>query len=227
MKESKFIELLNLYVDHEISPAEVAELEAEIHANPERRRIYAQYCRIQKGCTVLAEHFQTDAPAAPVLTAPVRRAWPASVYAGGLVAAAACVAVILTVRPRQAAPLAADFSSAPAVATTTPPTPAAISSPVQATPPATTVVRRMNFEPVLVSHTLRLNEFSNEAEAGLAAAEQPRLDWLQNVKLSPMRIAPVDDLRFDSPATLQQDNRVFGTRRPLGTAEMTAFQFQK
>ena len=34
MKDSEFIELLNLYLDHEISTADAARLEAEVQANP-------------------------------------------------------------------------------------------------------------------------------------------------------------------------------------------------
>ena len=50
MKDSEFLELLNLYLDHEITPADAARLEAEVRADPERRRTYLQYCRMQKAC---------------------------------------------------------------------------------------------------------------------------------------------------------------------------------
>ena len=36
MKDTRFIELVNLYVDRQISSAETAELEAEIQASPRR-----------------------------------------------------------------------------------------------------------------------------------------------------------------------------------------------
>jgi hypothetical protein len=57
MKDSEFIELLNLYLDHEISADNAARLEAEVQGNPERRRVYRQYCRMQKACTLLANDF--------------------------------------------------------------------------------------------------------------------------------------------------------------------------
>ena len=57
MKDSEFIELLNLYLDHEITAADAARLEAEVQASPERRRVYQQYCRMQKACTMLAKDF--------------------------------------------------------------------------------------------------------------------------------------------------------------------------
>lgn len=101
MKESEFIELLNLYLDHEISAADAARLEAEVATNPARRRIYQDYCRIQKACKSLAVDFATE----PVPTAAERNivafesARPsqrrAGWYGAGVfVAAAACVAVI-------------------------------------------------------------------------------------------------------------------------------------
>ena len=48
MKESRFIELVNLYVDRQISTAETAELEAEIQVSPRHRKIYQQYCHMQR-----------------------------------------------------------------------------------------------------------------------------------------------------------------------------------
>ena len=60
MKDSEFIALLNLYIDHEITVADAARLEAEVQSNPERHQIYRQYCRMQKACTVLAQDFQTE-----------------------------------------------------------------------------------------------------------------------------------------------------------------------
>ena len=63
MKDSTFIELLNLYVDHQISPADATRLEEEVRGNPERRRVYRQYCQIQKACTSLGDAFRTEAPA--------------------------------------------------------------------------------------------------------------------------------------------------------------------
>ena len=103
MKESKFIELLNLYVDHQLSPAEAELLEAEVRGNPERRRVYRQYCQMQKACTELAANFRSQVPATEPKLAefPRRRQAPgAMVFATGLLAAAACVTVVLGVRSR-------------------------------------------------------------------------------------------------------------------------------
>ena len=59
MKESKFIELLNLYIDHQISPEEAARLEEEILQDPRRRQTYNQYCRMQRACTLVLDQFKS------------------------------------------------------------------------------------------------------------------------------------------------------------------------
>ena len=60
MKDTEFIQLLNLYLDHEISTADAARLEAEVQNNAGRRHIYQEYCRMQKACRMIAADFQTD-----------------------------------------------------------------------------------------------------------------------------------------------------------------------
>lgn len=221
MKESKFIELLNLYVDHEITPAEAVELESEIQRNPGRREVYLQYCRIQKGCTVLADKFRTEAPEPAVAIEASRRSAPKWAYAGGLLAAAACVAFIVTTRLRTPA-------VAPETALETAPSQLAAAAVPADTRPVDRPTTHLDFQPVLVSHTLHLNSLSADAEpAAVAANDEPRLDWLQNVRLSPLRSVSAEDLRFNTRATLPVENRVYAGRKPLGTAEMTAFQFQR
>lgn len=62
MNKSRFIELLNLYVDQEISVDQAEQLEAEISRNPARRRTYNQYCRLQRACVQLFEDENAHAP---------------------------------------------------------------------------------------------------------------------------------------------------------------------
>jgi len=50
MKESRFVELLNLYVDHELTQGEAAELDAELQRNPARRETLREYRALQRGC---------------------------------------------------------------------------------------------------------------------------------------------------------------------------------
>lgn len=61
MKDARFIELVNLYIDRQISPAETAELELEIQACPRHRRIYQQYCHMHRATKLVYESFRADA----------------------------------------------------------------------------------------------------------------------------------------------------------------------
>lgn len=109
MKDSEFIELLNLYLDHEISAADAARLEAEVQANPARRQIYRKYCQMQKACKMLTHDFQTEPSEAAEKVVPFnpaaepRRASQGGGFytIGALVAAAACIAIVLVGRGRQ------------------------------------------------------------------------------------------------------------------------------
>lgn len=107
MKESKFIELLNLYIDHQISPEDAAVLEEQILQSPARRRTYNQYCRMQRACTLVLDQFNAPAGRAGRGTGDVvefgsaRRHPRWGYYAAGLAAAAgiALVAVQGFLRP--------------------------------------------------------------------------------------------------------------------------------
>lgn len=118
MKDSRFIELLNLYVDREIAPEDAAALEAEVHRSAERRQLYEQYCRMDQGCTLLLS--QNTASPAPKLAAALAEAerkvveFPAHsggrsklVLFGGLMAAAAAVAIVFVNRDSVPAPVPA------------------------------------------------------------------------------------------------------------------------
>jgi len=96
MKESKFIELLNLYIDRQISPEESALLEEEILQNPRHRETYRRYCRMHRACTIVLERYEAQNALADAerkvvsLAAPRRLKW--GYYAAGL--AAACMALV-------------------------------------------------------------------------------------------------------------------------------------
>src|SRR5690606_3939669 len=94
-------ELLNLYIDHQISPADAVLLEAEIQKNPERRRVYREYCQMQKACVILAENFKSEPPAGDKIIEMARgsRRMAFATYAMGIAAAAACVALVVVNRP--------------------------------------------------------------------------------------------------------------------------------
>lgn len=101
MKESRYIELLNLYVDHRLTPEEAAELETEVQRNPARRKVYLQYCRIQKACTLIFEAERSLAPkTAAVLSsfdANRRATQPAPFWRWALVPAVGLAAAITMV----------------------------------------------------------------------------------------------------------------------------------
>ena len=237
MKESEFIELLNLYLDHEISAADAARLEAEVQANPARRRVYQQYCRMQKACKIVVADFQAEAaradadrkvvpfePAA-VAAAVGQRARMNRFYTVGTFAAmAACVAIIFVGRSRQqqtspgtAAP--AD-NVARAVQPTTPnptndeakPTMVATDT---ATPRGLVVVPRaqpLNNHPLLLSG-------NSQTEAIFTGTQQSQadtqLDWINALHLAPLpqRVA-ADQFHFDAhPTSLRPENgRALGGR---------------
>jgi len=112
ISEKKFIELLNLYIDHEISAEEVRILEAEILRNPARHTIYRQYCAMHKGCLELARTFAPHSEMAAARSAPASpreairdREAPSTLrdkfgwgsWVGGLGLAAACGALVFFV----------------------------------------------------------------------------------------------------------------------------------
>jgi anti-sigma factor RsiW len=226
MKESKFIELLNLYVDHEITAADAALLEAEIERSPERRHVYRQYCQLQKGCTVLAHEFRANETpeTANVIQFPVRRrVSPAWGYAAGLVAAAACVAFVFV--GRNAGSVQEPGRGATVVASQPAMQPVAKSefaAAAKVQPAASTLAARPALQPVFTG----LTATPAEGEAGLTLAENSQFDWMNRVQLQRVR---AEDLRFDSREDFKQpDIRTDRARQSFKAhVEMTAFQFQR
>ncbi|MDB6169200.1 MAG: putative transrane anti-sigma factor [Verrucomicrobia bacterium] len=222
MKESKFIELLNLYVDHHISPADAALLEAEVRTNGARRNVYRQYCQMQKACHQLGEAFRIESPAAATTPKiidfkPRRPALAGVTYAAGIIAVAACIAVAFVVRSGGRAP-----GSPAAVAThASAPAPASVAA---LTAPAV----RPALQPAFGPRSLTLRG-QNAELAENAAPEQVALrDWMDDIRLSSMQGVLIEDLRFDGKPALPSDDRVYRSVRPFqGKVEMTAFKFQR
>lgn len=105
MKEARFTELINLYIDQQISAAEADELETEIRDNPARRRTYVEYCKLHRSTKLVYESFRSHAErgqAAPRGYAAIeqfehvqrsrRFRWLYAV--GGAAAAVACLSVV-------------------------------------------------------------------------------------------------------------------------------------
>lgn len=108
MSEREFLELLNLYLDREITPADADRLEREIRSDAGRHRTYLQYCRMQQAVRLLgtAEGLPADSrPSVPQTpeTGASRAAWaPRWVWSGTLAAAAALVLLFALRRPESA-----------------------------------------------------------------------------------------------------------------------------
>jgi len=239
MKNSEFIELLNLYLDHEISPADAARLEAEVQANAARRHTYKQYCRMQKACTVLAQDFQKQAAeAAPsdgkviaFEAAPPQRGRGAAIYAGiGL--AAACVTFIVVSRqpakvnapasPTLAATTAAASVDAKLLASSGD---AAAPRPFSARTVTVGLHRTDTTTPVLATKAFALSA-TDATLASTAASEQ--LDWLNGVQFEPVPSVRPEDLLSEVKRLRQNDARALDPRTMArGQAEMSAFKYQK
>jgi len=220
MKESKFIELLNLYVDHQISPADAASLEAEIQKRPERRKIYREYCQMQKACMTLAENFRSEAPAGGKVIetfaeGPRRMAF--ITYAMGFAAAAACIALVVVKRPVMQPERAASPQVAVAAVSTAP---AVEPESVAVTLPAVDKSR-----PALHSVFPGLVRRQSSADTAVATAEHPGLEWMNQVQLQ--RVTAEDLWFTTSPAIQSQDLTLRSAHPSQGQVETTAFIFAK
>ena len=212
MKDSEFIELLNLYLDHEISPDRAALLEAEVARDPARRELYRQYCRMQKACVVLGQQFES-APAqagrtAQLLSLGSARKSHAGLWATGLVAAAACAALALLPRMHPAAPAAAALAQgAPAAAV-------AVAAPA-----------RNDFQPVFVARALAP---SAETAPFSSASPSGQFAWIQQVQVTPIGSLQVEPLVFTPKPALDFGSRPEGDRSSgASPEEKAAFQFQR
>lgn len=229
MKDNRFIELVNLYIDRQISAAETAELEAEIQASPQRRAVYRQYCQLHSATKQVYESFRANAepragsPAGRVVTANFaprpRSNWIH--YAGGLTAAA-CLAVLFVRYNSGSSPVTdslARTGTAPAVQVAT------------AAPTAPTVIERGGAAPAATMVSLK-DSLAGEPDyaAMLAALRREEQRAFANGEIQPSRMPSLfDDGVFDSRPVLPANSpRVFrGKQAPAQPAEFTAFQFQR
>ncbi|HWA27825.1 MAG TPA: hypothetical protein VG734_19375 [Lacunisphaera sp.] len=232
MKDQRFIELLNLYIDRQINAAETAELETEIQQNPKRQAVYRQYCKIHTATKLVYASFRANASEQPVLPSDrtgvvelfeAKRRKNNFAYVATGLAAAACLALAL-VRYNQSSPVASPVvtarveASVPAVA------------PAVAAPVAPVAAPAVEPEVGLVS--LR-NNATNSAELSAMLAvmrEQDEERAMASGHLQPARIQPLfDDGLFNTNrATPVPDQRGFRIQ-PAGAqqVEAAAFQFQR
>lgn len=233
MKDSRFIELVNLYIDRQISPEEAAELEQEIQSSPRRRQVYNQYCRMHRATSLVYESFRNHAtattPAAGSAQATIERIerrqrsrrnrW--TYYAGGL-AAAACLTFVLA---RVALP-SKPAADSPQVASA-----AAEQAITKVVPTSTPAV-----EPARPTFVALHNQLGDEHYAALLAAlrlEQQRALTLTASRAPEAASLPAslfDDEVFDQRQVLPADaRRLLRERQRLNeqNAEFTAFKFQR
>jgi hypothetical protein len=221
MKETQFIELLNLYVDHEIDAEEAKLLEAEVTVNPARRKVYRQYCSMQKACNILAEKYQEAVSEPDAL--PTRRAmrrWVGIVPASAL-ALAACVAVLFAVRTHIVAP-------APAGQV------AAQESPARQAD--LTSIASDNYSrdlvPALSVRDFMLNTNARASDGLMAAASQNQdapLAWISRLQVQSDQQVPAYQVNFNQNAAfLTPDNsQNSASSEQQEPAEMVAFRFQR
>lgn len=224
MKDSRFIDLLNQYIDRQITAEETAELEAEIQQNPKRQAVYRQYCQIHSATKLVYESFRAGAaeqpatpsgrPATIELFESRRRRSSWAYYAGGL-AAAACLALVL-VRSNPPAPVS---SPTPVVAVKAQPVPA-VAAPVtvaQAKPAPVAETK-----PGLVS----LRNATPDYSAMLAALREQDEAAASSERWQSTRAKSLfEDNMFEAKPSQVTEPEQRTLRRQ--TAEFTAFQFQR
>lgn len=249
MKESRFIELLNLYVDHQLSAVEAAELETEIARNSGRRSTYQQYCRMQKACTVLFEQERAHAPASRKLAASLKAAdrkiveFPYSrphraYFPVGLLAAAACVAFVFA----RFHPLTPGSKTAPQsdlqANVITHAAPAAVEAvqpvtiPASYTPSQESATPRASFYSVFATRNsgrtngASSNQFNDEDSNATTAVSY---SWMRDVQLAPVQPLSTTTLSLKSSSLVSSEERVLQSRKPVksNSDPTAAWQFQR
>lgn len=236
MNDSKFIELLNLFLDHEITPADAKLLEAEVQRSPARRRIYREYCEMQKACVMLAEQAATSttAPEFDLEKTESRSrswdmgSWGLGTYAAGFCAAAACLALAVVIRngngSATSAPRAVDAAAIASVQIE----PSAGNQQLRREMPRTVSLnpRSTELQPVFVAQSLALTKQQRDAVAPVSP--DPRFDWMNRVQVASLQQISADELLFEARTSLQSDANTFRGRRPIEAQfEKAAFQFQR
>jgi hypothetical protein len=235
MKDNRFIELLNLYIDRQITAEETAELESEIQSSPQRQAVYRQYCQIHTATKQVYASFRassTDQPAVEPGHAGVielfesrRRRTNWIHYAGGLTAAA-CLALVF-MKNYPAAPAAAPVLAAKPqpVATVAAIPPAVQVAPViAAIEPAPGLLSLRNAAVVTPDYTAMLAALREQDEERAFSNERIYVNATPSL---------FGDEVFDAKRGLSpQDQRVFRSRQspsasPAAQAEFSAFQFQR
>ena len=226
MKESRFLDLLNLYIDQQIEPKDAALLEEEILRNPGRRRTYVEYCRMHRACAMVFEQSvagegteRADLEEMIERTATRERSWSPFAIAGGFAALAAAIAVMAYVRsgsPEQPDNFASFVP--PGVEEVVEIPTMRVASPVTVPAPE--------------MGDLRVFFVQGGSDAGAPAGKAPlapELAWM-NFRLSPLVTSNSQPLLFEpaSSSAGRTNSGVLSSAIPPEVAtETVGFQFQK
>lgn len=235
MKDNRFIELLNLYIDRQITAEETAELEFEIQSSPQRQAVYRQYCQIHTATKQVYASFRAssvDQPAVePGHTGVIelfesrRRRTNWIHYVGGLTAAACLTLVFMRnspVAPAEASKLAVSKQPVAVVASTAP-----VSSESKAS---------VSVEPT--SGALSLNHAATTAPdysamlIALREQDEERAFSNERVYVSATPSLFGDEVFGTKRVLTPQDQRIFRSRQTptasqAAQTEFSAFQFQR
>ncbi|MBM3852970.1 MAG: zf-HC2 domain-containing protein [Verrucomicrobia bacterium] len=249
MKESEFLELLNLYLDHEISPADALRLEQEVMSNPSRRAVYRTYCRMHKACGLLAADLQKEGALAPgdrrgdgeaYANASVGRASRVGYYvAGSLMAAAAGLALVFWLpilsKPREvratiARALPGEESGAELSPGSRPMAPAGVGQRglVSVATPLGSPREKGQIRLIAGSLVLSGSRQPLEIATAMVTAGDDQLAWMRDFQMVSLQERQrIEQLRFESvPVSLRPDGRQLGVPAPQeAAAETTAFRF--
>lgn len=229
MKENRFIELLNLYIDRQITAAETAELEAELQSNPKRQAVYRQYCQIHTATKQVYASFRANSADNPVnepgqtgvieLFESRRRRTNWIHYVGGT-AAAACLAVVFFRFQSTATVEAPQVAVQPKPAVVAPVEVAAAPAPV-----------KVDAAPAMISLRDTATLSPDYMAMLTVMREQDEERAFSNERLRIGRIQPLFDDNIFEPARLisTQEQRVFRSFQPASAqqTEAAAFQFQR
>lgn len=235
MKDTRFTELINLYIDRQITAAESAELEAEIRDNPARRQAYVEYCRLHRATRLVYESFRSNAergqPAArgyariekfEQAKRGRRYSWLYAV--GGAAAAVACLSVVSL---RYAASNAT--VETPVVQTAALPAPS-VATPDRLPPMGRTAATVESRPGLLSLHNSLAWEVDLQPWRDAFRAEPRPLAGMPADQ--PLRNAPLFDDQFFADKEMLQlsQSRVYRLHSapvPQAPREFTGFQFQR
>jgi hypothetical protein len=211
MNDKKFMELLNLYLDREIDADDALRLEAEVASNPARRRVYDEYCRMQKACSMLTSEPAAD-PDKVVVAFPAPQFWGRAPLIGAL-AAAAAILVAVGLRER--------------------PAPGAFAAPAAPRTLASTVDLPAQSDAMTPVFLARSPSAAQSGAAGFTALESnsqdAELGWIGGVHMAPMFPAPNSELIADPKSAGNSQGLIDPQtgRVVQEPGEMTAFRFQR